>query len=73
MIAGCYTLHLYCDNYTTESQPFPDEHGHAFKEFPHEYTHELGTECRRMARKAGWLIRADGYALCPKCSGKKRS
>lgn len=65
MMAGCYTLHLYCDNAT------PGDGVHEFREFPHEYSDEMGTVCRAKARKAGWVIKKDGTCLCPKCSGKK--
>jgi hypothetical protein len=63
--AGCYSLDLYCDNTKSEN--------HDFQEFPHQYTDELGSVCRANARKAGWIIRGDGSAVCPKCSGKKRA
>ncbi len=59
MIAGCYTLDLYCD------EESPD---HVYDEFPHQYTHEFGSTCRRKARKDGWHISKD-LQLCPKCSG----
>ncbi len=62
MLAGGYTLDLYCDN-----QEVTD---HKYGEFPHQYVHELGSTCRRRARKDGWLIKP-GRQLCPQCSGKK--
>ncbi len=65
MMAGCYSLDLYCDNAGT----FPDGI-HAFDEFPHQFTHELGSVCRARAKAAGWLFQRDGKTLCPKCSGK---
>ena len=65
MIAGGYELHLYCDNArTTNGQP---DIVHRFNEFPHQYTHELGSVCRRNARADGWRLMPDGRALCPKC------
>ena len=64
--AGCYSLDLYCDN----AGSFPDGI-HAYNEFPHQYTAETGGECRSRARKAGWLVGGRGYAICPKCSGKR--
>lgn len=58
MIAGCYTLDLYCDNYDCMD-----------KDFPHQYINELGNVCRSNARKDGWFIGKEKQ-LCPKCSGK---
>ena len=66
MIVGCYTLDLYCENLG----PWPDKHGHDFKEFPHQYTAELGSKCRKNAQRAGWKLTKDGRAYCPRCSGK---
>lgn len=69
MIAGCYSLDLYCENSDHKSRTWPDKHGHAWGEFPHQYTDERGSVCRAMARKAGWkLDRRAGTALCPKCN-----
>lgn len=64
MWAGMYGLDLYCDN-----EDAPD---HVYDEFPHQYTDELGSVCRAKARRAGWVIRKDGTAICPKCSGKRK-
>ncbi len=64
VIAGTYTLHLYCDNLGN----FPDG-THEFREFPWEYTDEYGSNCRSRARQAGWRIDwKKGIALCPKCN-----
>lgn len=60
MIVGCYHLQLYCENYNGEDGT------HAWREFPHEYTHELGSTCRANARKDGWKL-SDNKAYCPKC------
>lgn len=73
MIAGCYSLDLYCDKLgQIVNDDGTDALGHAYDEFPHQYTDELGSVCRSTARKAGWILRANGAAICPKCSGKKR-
>jgi len=60
MWVGCYTLDLYCD--------LESEH-HEFKEFPHQYTDELGSRCRARARKDGWQLSryGNGLTVCPKC------
>lgn len=57
-VVGCYTLDLYC---------CVDNPKHGFQEFPHQYTDELGSRCRAIARKAGWRLFSNGMALCPKC------
>ncbi len=76
MWAGMYGLDLYCDNANGAKDSLDsaliDEHGHRYNEFPHQYTHELGSVCRAMARLAGWVVRKDGSAICPKCSGKRK-
>lgn len=61
MIDGAYTLELYCDNRETE---------HDWAKFPYEYVGERGTDCRRRARRDGWLFKRNGKVFCPKCSGK---
>ena len=63
MQAGTYTLQLYCDNESDK---------HEWGEFPHEYVHELGSKCRKMARKAGW-VKMGELDLCPKCAKLKPS
>lgn len=59
--AGCYTLDLYCDK---------ENDAHDFREFPHQFTNELGSVCKRIAQKRGWIIKRNGDCICPKCSGK---
>lgn len=69
MIAGTYALDLYCENGNDNSKTWPDKHGHAFREFPWQYTDEHGSTCRARARRAGWSInRKTGAALCPNCN-----
>lgn len=64
MIAGCYSLDLYCDNERIK---------HPYGEFPHQFTGETFGECARTARARGWIISRDrSRAICPMCSGKKR-
>lgn len=66
MIAGCYSLDLYCDNYDPRVEGC---NGHAYDEFPHQYTDELGSKCRARARADGWLVNyKTGKAICPKCN-----
>lgn len=69
MWAGMYGLDLYCEKFKGGGE-LVDEHGHRYNEFPHQYTNELGSVCRAQARRDGWIIRNDGTAICPKCSGK---
>lgn len=61
MMAACYTLDLYCDNEADAGNV------HRWNEFPHQFTDELGSECRKEARKKGWLIKRNGDVICPKC------
>ncbi len=65
-IVSGYTLDLYCD---------AENEDHSWQEFPHEYLDpEKGSACRRMARKAGWIINeGNNYALCPKCNKKTKT
>lgn len=57
---GCYTLDCYCDRKSG---------AHCYGEFPHQFTAETGTSCRKQARKKGWRLdyRNDVF-LCPKCN-----
>lgn len=71
MIAGCYSLDLYCENYNGKG-PWPDEHGHGFDTFPKQYIDEFGSACRRMARADGWVLRQDGKAYCPTCNPNRK-
>lgn len=61
MIVQGYSLELYCDEVSED---------HEFNEFPHRYTGEKGSTCRRSAREDGWILHRDRHATCPKCSGK---
>lgn len=69
MIAGCYSLDLYCDNVDHKAPAWPDKRGHQWGEFPHQYTGEFGADCMARAKLAGWKInRKTGAALCPNCN-----
>lgn len=70
MLAGCYSLDLYCDNEdakTVNHDAKAQRGEHRFNEFPSQYTAETGGECRRDARRAGWLFTRDGRHYCPRC------
>ncbi len=62
MTVGCYTLDLYCD--VTKDEAYQGQH---FQESFTQFTHELGTHCRMLARQAGWQFGA-GHEVtkCPK-------
>lgn len=64
MQVGCYTLDLYCENYKNDGF----DGIHEFKEFPHQFTAELGRTCRKHAKEKGWILYNDGRAYCPKCN-----
>lgn len=57
---GIYTLDCYCDQKSKY---------HSWNEFPHHFIDELGSRCRAMARRKGWLLdyRRNRF-LCPKCN-----
>jgi hypothetical protein len=59
---GCYSMNLYCD-YKNEA--------HAFGEFPHEYAGQNRQQCRRSARRDGWVFRWDTTVQCPKCASMR--
>lgn len=61
MIVGGYTLDLYCDKESNQ---------HEYDEFPDTYADEFGSTCRRRARESGWILKRNGTAICPKCSGR---
>lgn len=71
---GAYGLDLYCDGaigpqvHHGAPGELADSLGHRWGEFPHQYTAETGAECRRQARVAGWILRKDGRAFCPRCA-----
>jgi hypothetical protein len=53
MWAGCYALDPYCDNdggaetyKRKDGGQSLDAFGHAWGEFPHQYSGEVGSECR---------------------------
>lgn len=62
MIVSGYTLDLYCDR---------ENKAHEYKEFPHQFVHELRSVAWKQARRAGWILnKKEGIAVCPKCSRK---
>lgn len=73
MIIGGYELQLYCDNAKSgEFGTVRDNIGHSHAEFPHYYTGETGSNCRKMARRDGWELNLKAHvAFCPKCTANK--
>lgn len=72
MIAGCYTLDLYCERREGLSYE-EDRKLHEHNEFPHQFSHELGSACRAAARKKGWILNLkEGTAICPRCAKKEK-
>lgn len=63
MMAGCYTLDLYCD---------ADNEDHKRIEFPQQFTGWDRSEAFAAARKRGWSI-SPKRQLCPLCSGKRKA
>lgn len=74
MIAGCYSLDLYCRNYMPtigESQKeclLVDQNG--LHNFPKIFAGHTEGECKRQARKLGWSFQRDNDVTCPACNGK---
>jgi len=65
MQAACYVLDLYCDHEGCRNGP----HGSPAEA---QYTHELGSSCRRIAREDGWKVSASGGTdLCPRCAKER--
>lgn len=74
MQIGCYTLDLYCDCTDVQSDTNDSSNAsttHVFREFPHQFTAELGSSCRKQAIRAGWVLHRDGTTTCPKCVIRK--
>jgi hypothetical protein len=71
MIAGCYSLDLYC---RFERLPIHFEHldgaivphRHFSDEFPHQFTAQTERSCMEQARARGWKF-SNHDATCPRC------
>lgn len=75
MIVSGYTLDLYCDtpNCPHRKPVFDGNAGQVITHAPTTFFDETGVVCRRMARKAGWVLNLkDGTAYCPGCVKTKR-
>ncbi len=78
MQVGCYTLDLYCDNmrgiWTCFYTRIWEDDAIIIKGrsemFPTQYTDELGSRCRSLARKDGWTLSKD-KTICPECNRKE--
>lgn len=75
MIAGCYSLHLYCRN---EGLPVyygdgPVPLGHHRAMHPDPFLGQTLAECRAQSKKAGWTWQRDGDVTCPLCNRKPTS
>lgn len=69
MIVGCYSLDLYCDTGHSKAE--------SMREYQlaqrHQYTGHSEGECKRQARKDGWLFKRNGKVFCPVCVRDGRS
>ena len=68
VMVGGYTLDLYCDN--------PKCKNHIDKknlryDGPDQFTGETFSQCKRKAKKGGWVFSDDGTILCPRCAGRR--
>lgn len=71
MIVGCYSMDLYCDTgHNATGMASMREYQLAQR---HQYTGKTEAECKREARKDGWLFRRDGRVFCRVCVKDKRA
>ncbi len=79
MIAGCYSLHLYCRNENLPVHygegPVPTGHHHSGRQGGNfeDFTGQTLSECRAQSKKAGWTWQQDGDVTCPLCNRKPTS
>lgn len=68
MLAGCYTLDLYCDS----DEGHPADYGFRMetRDGAAQFTGETSAEAKRTARQAGWRLGEKEH--CPRHNGKKR-
>lgn len=63
-IAACYDLQLECDGENCAAGDYGDKRRATI-------TGELGSKCRRQAKRAGWRLflrgKLAGFCLCPSC------
>jgi len=60
MIASCYSMDLYCRHWENIKHPY--------NYFPHQFTGETLSECKKQAIKKGWIFHKDGEVTCPLCA-----
>ena len=67
MMAGGYTLDLYC----IHMGEFPDAAGHPYGYFPKQFFGETFSACMKQAKQAGWrYTRTKEDVICPLCVAK---
>ncbi len=72
-IARGYSLDLYCRFSAVPNVPVSSDSPdgtHTWGEFPHQFIGETFGECRRDARKCGWVFNRDREVTCPKCASR---
>ncbi len=67
MIIGCYDMHLYCSNDPIDGGDIE----HPYRYLPFYYSGQTLGQCKRQARKQGWLFKKDGRTICPLCRKNK--
>ena len=71
MIVGCYTLDLYCRHQTSKFDETHKLEGYInFIAFPAQYTGPTEADCKKQARRRGWVFGKDRDATCRLCSNK---
>jgi len=71
-IVSGYKLDLYCNK--CKDKKWPERRNGDGVTNPVSF-HADGKDCysrvRKFARKAGWILKKDGTAICPRCTSKR--
>lgn len=71
MIAGCYSLDLYCRH---QDGVYDEDHrlnGQLnYVSYPASYTGATEDDCKKQARRYGWVFNRDGDVTCRLCANK---
>ena len=68
MIAGCYSLDLYCRHQTSVCDETHRLDGHLnYMAYPAQYTGPTEGDCKKQARQHGWVFNKDRDVTCRLC------
>jgi len=68
MMAAGYTMDLYCDNRPCQlavRNGYPSV-------FMNQFYGQTFGECKKTAKKSGWMFRKDDTHVCPLCNTKNK-